>query len=105
MTKKAISSTVDKFMNSLTSKELKQFNEEYQELLLSEIILAAIEQDHAAVQKLARIAGVAQAVRSEKLKDFSMQSFFKMLRGVGCTGFMVKINEHYIPLEMPINKK
>ena len=37
--------TVDIFFESLSSAERKKFDEEYQELLLSELILAAMEED------------------------------------------------------------
>ena len=92
MTKK-IKSTVDKLIESLSPKERKEFNEEYKELLLSEIILAAMEKDNISVRKLAEIAGVSptivQAMRSGTKKDFSMQSFFKVLRGLGCKKFTI----------------
>jgi hypothetical protein len=56
MTKKITKSTVDTFVDSLNPKELKQFNEEYKELLLSELLLAAMQQDEVSVRKLAKMA-------------------------------------------------
>lgn len=106
---KKVKSTVDTFIDSLSPRELKKFNEEYQELLLSELILAAMEKDNISVRKLAKMAGVSptivQAMRSGAKKDFSMQSFFKILKGLGCKSFMVELNGQYIPLDIPLSGK
>ena len=108
MTKK-IKSTVDKFLESLSPVERKKYDEEYQELLLSELILAAMEKDNISVRKLAKMAGVSptivQAMRSGSRQDFSMQSFFKILKGLGSKGFMIELHGHYIPLDMPISNR
>lgn len=101
MTKK-IKSTCDEFVESLNQKEKKAFNNEYKELLLSELLLAAMEHDDISVRKLAKLAGVSptvvQAMRSGTKKDFSMQSFFKILKGLGCKKLMVEFNGQFIPL-------
>lgn len=106
---KQTKSTMDKFMESLSATERRKLNEEYQELLLSELILAAMEKDNISVRKLAKMAGVSptivQAMRSGTKKDFSMQSFFKILKGLGCKGFMVEMNGRYIPLNIPVSGK
>lgn len=103
MTKK-IKSTADKFVESLTPKQKKGFFDEYRELLLSELLLAAMEQDEISVRKLAKLAGVSptivQAMRSGSKKDFSMKSFFKILKGLGCKRFMVELNGELIPLDL-----
>lgn len=108
MTKK-IKSTVDALLESLSPSERKKFDEDYQELLLSEIILAAMEKDNVSVRKLAKMAGVSptivQAMRSGTKKDFSMQSFFKVLRGLGSKRLMVELHGQYIPLEIPASTK
>ena len=108
MTKKA-KSTVDTFVESLSPKELKQFNEEHKELLLSELLLAAMQQDEVSVRKLAKLAGISptvvQAMRSGTKKDFSMQSFFKVLKGLGCKRFMVELNGQFIPLDISSSLK
>lgn len=108
MTKK-IKSTVDTLIDSLSQKERKKFDEEYKELVLSELILAAMEKDNVSVRKLAEIAGVSptivQAMRSGTRKDFSMQTFFKVLRGLGSKRFMIELNGHYIPLDIPASAK
>ena len=102
---KKVKSTVEKFIESLSAKELKNFNEKRQEFILSELILAAMEKDNISVRKLAKMAGVSptivQAMRSGTKKDFSMQSFFKILKGLGCKSLMVELNGQYIPLDIP----
>ena len=108
MTKK-IKSTVDTFVESLTPKQKKEFLEEYRELLLSELLLAAMEQDEISVRKLAKLAGVSptivQAMRSGVKKDFSMKSFFKILKGLGCKKFMVELNGKIIPLDFSVSSR
>lgn len=102
-------STVEALLESLSTEERKIFDEEYKELLLSEIILAAMEKDDISVRKLAKIAGVSptivQAMRSGSKKDFSMQSFFKILKGLGSKRLMVELHGQYIPLEIPASTK
>ena len=106
---KKMKSTMDKFIESLSPRELKKFNEERQEFILSELILAAMEKDNISVRKLAKMAGVSptivQAMRSGTKKDFSMRSFFKILKGLGCKSFMVEMNGRYIPLDIPLSGK
>lgn len=53
---KKLKSTSDKFIESLSPKELKAFNAEYKKFALSELILAVKEDDEIQVQKLAKIA-------------------------------------------------
>ncbi len=108
MNKKA-KSTTDIFLESLTPKQLKEFNKERQEFILSELIIAAMERDNISVRKLAKMAGVSptivQAMRSGAKKDFSMQSFFKILKGLGSKGFMIELDGQYIPLSIPVSGK
>jgi len=108
MTKK-IKSTFDKFIESLSPQERKKYDEEYREFILSELILAAMAKDNISVRKLAKMAGVSptivQAMRSGSKTDFSMQSFFKILRGLGSKKIMVELHGQYIPLEIPISNK
>jgi predicted HTH domain antitoxin len=92
MTKKT-KSTIQEFLDSLSTKELKKYNEERQEFLLSDLILAAMEKDNISVRKLAKLAGVSptvvQAMRADTKKDFTLQSLFKILKGLGSKGLMV----------------
>lgn len=107
---KKVKSTVDELIESLSPAEREKFDEEYKELLLSELILAAMAKDNISVRKLAKMAGVSptivQAMRSGSKTDFSMQSFFKILRGLGSKKIMVELHGQYIPLEIPVpNRK
>lgn len=106
---KKIKSTFDKFIESLSPEERKKYDEEYRELLLSELILAAMAKDNVSVRNLAKMAGVSpaivQAIRSGSKTDFSMQSFFKILRRLGSKKIMVELHGQYIPLEIPVSTK
>lgn len=101
---KKVKSTSDEFIESLSPQELKAFKEGYKDFALSELILALMEQDEVSVRKLAKIAGVSptvvQAMRSGIKDDFSMQSFFKILKGLGCKRLVVEINKQFIPLDI-----
>jgi hypothetical protein len=105
---KKIKSTVDEFVESLSPKEKKAFDEEYKDLLLSEMILAAMEEDHISVRRLAKLAGVSptviQSMRSGIKKDFNLGSFLKILKGLGCKIFIER-NGHKFPLDLAaVNK-
>jgi len=67
MTKK-IKSTVEKLLESLTPEERKKYDEEYQELLLSELNLAIKEKDAISAQKLADTVEVSIISKDEKLQ-------------------------------------
>ena len=86
MTKK-IKSTSEKFIESLSPKELKEFEEGYKNFALSELILALMERDDISVRKLAKIAGVSptivQEMRSGLEKNYSLESFYKILKTLG----------------------
>ena len=102
MTKK-IQSTVDRLVESLSSNEKKAYEAEYKDLLLSEMILAAMAEDHVSVRQLAKLAGVSptiiQSMRSGIKKDFNMGSFFKVLRGLGCK-VIIERNGQQFPLDL-----
>ena len=101
---KKIKSTSQEFIESLSKKEQVEFFKEYKELLLSELILALMEKDSISVRKLAKMAGVSptvvQAMRSGIKKDFTLKSFFKVLKGLGCKKLMAEINDQLIPLSL-----
>jgi len=108
MTKK-VKSTIDELIDSMSPKEKVGFNDELKDFVISELILALMEQDNMSVRKLAKLAGVSpsvvQAMRSNTKKDFSMNSFFKVLKGLGCKKFMIEFNGQFIHLTMPTAKK
>jgi len=101
-------STSEEFLESLSPVELKTFNEELKEFALSELILALMAQDDISVRKLAKIAGISptvvQAMRSGAKTDFSMKSFFKILKSLGCKKFMIELNGQLIPLDIASSK-
>ena len=101
---KRTKSTNNTFTESLSQQELKKFKAEYKAFALSELIFALMEHDDVSVRTLAKIAGVSptvvQAMRSGTKSDFTMQSFFKILKGLGCTTLMVKIKGKYIPINI-----
>lgn len=104
MNKKA-KSTYDELIDSLSAKEKKEFEEEFKELVLSELVLALMEQDKISVRKLAKLAGISptviQAMRSGKDKDYSMSSFFKILKGLGFKKFTFERSGQRISLPIP----
>lgn len=59
---KTIKSTVEELIESLSPNERREFDEEYQEFLLSEIILATMEKDNVSVKKLAKMARLSPTI-------------------------------------------
>lgn len=109
MTKKN-KSTTDKFIESLSPKELAKFEAGYREFVLSELILAIMDQDEVSVRKLAKIAGISttvvQGLRSGTKKNYNMETFYKVLTSLGFDQFMVGHNGKFIPIDLSsLNKK
>jgi len=94
-------STYDNYLSSLSAKEKKKFEEEYRGLVLSELILAIMEQDRISVRKLAKAAGISptviQGIRSGKRNNVSIQSFFKILHVLGYS-LIAERGKNRIPL-------
>jgi len=68
MTKKT-KSTVDELIESLSPAEREKFDEEYKELLLSELILAAMAKDSISVKNLAKMAGISPTIiQTQKIR-------------------------------------
>lgn len=88
MTKK-IESTYDEFIKSLTQQQKKEFEKEYKDLLLSELLIAIMEEDEISVRKLAKAAGISptviQGLRSGSKKNITMNNFLKILKVLGCS--------------------
>ncbi|MBN4066471.1 helix-turn-helix domain-containing protein [Simkania negevensis] len=84
---KKVLSTFDRFMKN--SKQKKLYNEEYKELLLSELFLALMEGDDFSVRKLAKVAGISptviQEVKSGKKKNITLETFLKIVAACGWT--------------------
>ncbi len=102
MTKK-IKSTYDKLMESMSAKEKKEYEKELKDFIISELILAAMEEDNISVRKLAKLAGVSptivQEMRTGVKKSFNTDTFFKVLKGLGYNVFLER-NGHITPLEV-----
>ena len=67
------------------------------------VVLAAMEEDNISVRRLAKLVGVSptviQSMRSGIKKDFNMGSFFKILKGLGCT-ILIERNGNQFPLDL-----
>jgi hypothetical protein len=85
--KKKIKSTFEEFMEAKTPQQRKNYEEGYRDFLLSEMILAAMEEDDVSVRKLAKLAGVSptivQDMKSGAKTSFNTNSLFKVLKGLG----------------------
>ena len=105
---KKIKSTHDLFMESMTPKEKKEYDRGLKDFILSELILAAMEQDNISVRKLAKLAGVSptivQEMRSGARKNFNIGSFFKIFQSLGYK-FLLEKNGTTTPLEIPDLRK
>ena len=79
--KKKHKSTYEEFIED--SKEHKLLDQEYEALLVSELLLAAMEEDHISVKKLAELAGISptiiQEIRSGKRENVSAKSIILFL--------------------------
>jgi len=80
-------STYDRFVESMTPKERKKFEEGYKEFLISEMLIAAMEQDGVSVRALAKEAGVSptivQGIRSGTRENVTFNSVLKILKALG----------------------
>lgn len=98
-------STYDEYVEAMSPKRKREFEEGYKEFALSEFLLAAMEEDEISVRQLAKLAGVSptivQAMRSGSQKDFSMKSFLKILKGLGFNQILIARDGHEaIPLSI-----
>jgi hypothetical protein len=78
-------STYEAFIEDQEQKAL--LDAEYKELLLSELLCAAMKEDHLSVRKLATMAGVSptiiQDVRSRNKKNFTIETISRILDAIG----------------------
>jgi len=100
---KKTKSTVEEFIESLTPKQKKEFDEGYKDFLISEMILAAMEEDSISVRALAKQAGVSptivQGVRSGERKNVSLKSVLKILKALGYN-LAAEKDGHLIPIKI-----
>jgi len=83
--KKKVKSTYEEFIEDDEQRAL--LDKEYKELLLSELLIAAMEHDHISVRKLASAAGVSptiiQGLRSGSRANITIDTLSKILDAVG----------------------
>ena len=84
---KKMMSTYDTFFASLNARQKKDFEREYKELLLSELLIALMTHDDVSVRKLAEAAGlsatIVQGMRAGTRKNVSALSLFKIFNALG----------------------
>lgn len=78
-------STFEREMQNLEFKQA--FDESHQELLLSELVLALMDEDDQSVRKLAVAIGVSpttiQGLRDGTKKDIKLSNFINMIKAFG----------------------
>ncbi len=103
MKKTKVKGTVERELDAMAPQERKKFDEEYQELLLSEAIIAVMKKDDISVRKLAAKAKLSPTTVQDLRSGFSdsgVKSFFKIFKSLGYTIFAEK-NEERIPIAIP----
>lgn len=83
--KKKAKTTFEQFIEDQEQESL--LNKEYKDLLISELLIAAMEHDHISVRKLAAAAGVSptiiQGLRSGSQKNITVDTLSKILAAIG----------------------
>lgn len=96
-------STHDKFIQSMTPAQKKEYDEGYRSFVLSELLLAIMKDDAISVRELAKEAGLSpaiiQGIRSGDKQNITTQSFFKILQALGCS-LVVQKDKQIFPLEL-----
>ena len=99
MGKKTLS-TYDRIMQD--PKRCQAFEKEYKEFVLSELVLALMENDAKSVRKLAKEADLSptaiQNIRSGRQKDIRLTKFRNIVRAFGYNLVLEKDGER-IPIE------
>lgn len=101
MKNKAKQTTFDRWMKNPELK--KEFKKEYEELLLSELVLSMMEEDEKSVRGLAEEIGVSktiiQNIRSGKQSDIKLSNFLNMTQACGYTLVLEK-DDKRIPVKL-----
>jgi DNA-binding Xre family transcriptional regulator len=83
--KKKAKSTYEEFIENTKQKAL--LDKEYRKLLIAELLLAAMQEDHLSVRKLATAAGVSptviQDLRSGKKSNINIDTLSRILDVIG----------------------
>lgn len=100
--KKKIKSTYEKFIED--PKQKKLLEKEYKALLVSELLLAVMEEDHLSVRKLAEAAGVSptiiQGLRTGKKTNITLETLSKILDVIGYQIVITPKKSHDKPLKI-----
>jgi DNA-binding Xre family transcriptional regulator len=103
MTKKALS-TFEREMKNAKLK--KAFDKSYKNFLLSELLIAIMEEDDVSVRDLAKEVGLSptiiQRIRSGKQDDLKISNFVSIVRACGYKVLLVKNDEK---IEIEDNKR
>ena len=94
-------STFDREMKNPKFRNL--FEQEYRELVLSELIVAMMAEDKISVRKLAKEIGIApsvlQSVRSGQHYNLTLKNFLKLITALGGE-VRIKRHNRYIPVTL-----
>jgi len=92
--KKNENTTFGKHLKSMTPKHRKKFEEEYKEFLISEMLIALMEQDDISVRALAKLTGVSPAIvqgmRSGTKTNATIKTISKLMKPFGFSVALVK---------------
>ncbi len=95
-------STFDRWMQD--PEVAKGYQAEYREFVLSELLLAIMDNDEKSVRELAKHAGISantiQNIRSGHSKDMKLSNFISVAKACGY-GLVLEKNGNRIPLTMP----
>ena len=95
--RKKIISTFDREMKNAKFK--KAFEKGYKELLLSELLIAMMENDEKSVRLLAKEVGISptiiQKIRSGKQDDIKVSNFVSIMHACGYKVILEKNNERF----------
>jgi transcriptional regulator with XRE-family HTH domain len=101
MTNKQVS-TFDRLMSNPKTK--KAFDKQHKEFLISELLIALMENDHKSVRELAKAAELSpatiQKMRSGKT-DMKLGNFFKVIQILGYE-VVLKKGSKYMPLPVTV---
>jgi DNA-binding phage protein len=101
---KKMLSTYEKLMKKIGKEGRKKYQEELKEFLLSELLLAIMEEDEISVRLLAKKAGVSstvvQEIRSGKKHNPNLQTVLKIANSLGYRMVFEK-GDNRFSLELP----
>ncbi len=85
--RKKIESTYDKIIKN--KKRKANIDKEYKQLVISELLLAAMAKDNISVRRLAKEAGISptiiQELKTGKRKNITVDTLIRVLNAVGYT--------------------